>query len=56
MLPSIIDLKSVIDEIKSISSFMTISANMNGVFKVNITNDYGEAESLFDDLSNPELG
>lgn len=56
MLPSIVTLKSISEKLKLFSSFVTISANMSGEFKLNVENEYGEAESLFDDLNNPDLG
>lgn len=56
MLPSITLLKTITEKLKQFSNYVTVSANMNGEFRLSVESEHGDAESYFDELLNPELG
>ncbi|ORE20651.1 hypothetical protein BCV71DRAFT_79918 [Rhizopus microsporus] len=55
LLPNVSTLKPVAERLKSLSKYLTLSANMNGVFKVAIETVNCECEAIFEGLENPQL-
>ncbi|KAI8391618.1 checkpoint protein Hus1/Mec3 [Radiomyces spectabilis] len=55
LMPSLHALKPVADRLKSLGKFVTISANMSGVFKLSMDTDLARCESVYKQLENPRL-
>lgn len=55
LLPEITTVRSLINQMKNLSNFVTISANMNGEMEFCVETDNVEVISYFKDLDNPEI-
>ncbi|KAG1471802.1 hypothetical protein G6F56_001920 [Rhizopus delemar] len=55
MLPDVGELKHRVEKLKSISKFCTLSANMNGTFKITFETSTAEGEAVYEELENPQL-
>jgi len=55
LLPQLLTLKSVAERLKSLSSFMTIAANMRGDFTLGVRTESVEVMTHYRDLINPEV-
>ena len=55
-MPSLISVRSIVERIRSLSQVLTVSANMEGQFKLKAETDIVSVETFYRDLVNPELG
>lgn len=55
LLPQLLSLKSVVERLKSLSSYMTIAANMRGDLQLGVNTDSVEVTTHYKDLVNPEI-
>ncbi|KAG1140291.1 hypothetical protein G6F37_009782 [Rhizopus arrhizus] len=55
LLPNVAVLKPVAERLKSLSKYLTLSANMNGVFKISIESTACQCEAIYERLENPRL-
>ncbi|KAI9252402.1 checkpoint protein Hus1/Mec3 [Phascolomyces articulosus] len=55
LLPSLHNLKTVAGRLKSMGKYLTISANMAGVFKLSVETDMVQCETVYRHLENPQL-
>lgn len=55
LLPQLLTLKSVAERLKSLSSFMTLGANMRGDLQLGVRTESVEVTTHYKDLTNPEI-
>lgn len=55
LLPQLLSLKNVVERLKSLSSYMTIAANMRGELQLGVNTDSAEVTTHYKDLINPEI-
>ncbi|CAO3657110.1 unnamed protein product [Mucor hiemalis] len=55
LLPSVSTLKPVVDRYKALGKFLTISATMNGKFKLEIETPAAKCKVYYENLNNPRL-
>ncbi|KAI9248616.1 checkpoint protein Hus1/Mec3 [Sporodiniella umbellata] len=55
LLPNVHVLKPIADRFKSISKYLTLSANMDGKFKISTESHACECEAVYEGLENPRL-
>ncbi|KAG2219544.1 hypothetical protein INT45_013203 [Circinella minor] len=55
LLPSLHNLKNVAGRLKSMGKYLTLSANMAGVFKLSVETELVQCETIYRHLENPQL-
>ncbi|KAI7905875.1 checkpoint protein Hus1/Mec3 [Cokeromyces recurvatus] len=55
LLPPLTSLKPTAERFKSLGKFIVLSANMNGVFKMEIESSYALCSAQYENLTNPRL-
>jgi HUS1 checkpoint protein len=55
LLPQLLMVKNVVERLKSLSHYMTISANMRGELQLSVHTDSAEVTTHYKDLINPEI-
>jgi len=54
-MPPLVSVRTIIDRMKSMSNYLTISANYNGEFRLKIETESVSVETYFKDLMAPDL-